>query len=70
MWSRGGCSLRMVYHNQFRLARTELYILSGEKRGAALVIHLGALFLMLTVFQMNVYALVGSNIVFALVMCV
>lgn len=35
----------------------------------ALVIHLAALVLMLTVFRLNVYALVGSNIVFALIMC-
>lgn len=41
----------------------------AKNAAAALVLHLGALVLMLTVFKMNVYALVGSNIVFALIMC-
>ena len=46
------------------------YMSSPAKNACvALVIHLAALVLMLTVFRMNVYALVGSNIVFALVMC-
>lgn len=38
--------------------------------GISLVIHLGAFCLMMTVFKMNVYALVGGNIVFALCMCI
>ena len=47
------------------------YLSSPAKNAAAaLVIHLGALVLMLTVFKWNVYALVGSNIVFAVIMCV
>ncbi len=46
------------------------YMSSPAKNAAvALVIHLIAFVLMLTVFKMNVYALVGSNIVFALIMC-
>lgn len=36
----------------------------------ALVIHLGALVLMLVVFRMNVYAVVFANILFAFIMCV
>ena len=63
------------------------YLSSPAKNAAAaLVVHLGALVLMLTVFKLNVYALVGSNIkscagtfpsslyrsniVFAVIMCV
>ena len=46
------------------------YMSSPAKNACvALVIHLAALVLMLTVFRMNVYALVGSNVVFSLVMC-
>lgn len=46
------------------------YMSSPAKNAAvALAVHLIAFVLMLTVFRMNVYALVGSNIVFALVMC-
>ena len=47
------------------------YMSSPAKNAAiALVIHLVAFVVMLIAFRMNVYALVGSNIVFALIMCV
>lgn len=47
------------------------YMSSPAKHAAiALVIHLAAFVVMLVAFRMNVYALVGSNIVFALIMCV
>ena len=47
------------------------YMSSPAKNAAvALVIHLIAFVVMLVAFRMNVYALVGSNIVFALIMCV
>lgn len=47
------------------------YMTSPAKNaGAALVIHLVAFVLMMTVFKMNVYALVGGNIVFALAMSI
>ncbi len=47
------------------------YMSSPAKNAAiALVVHLAAFVVMLAVFRMNVYALVGSNIVFALIMCV
>nr|WP_296958869.1 polysaccharide biosynthesis protein [uncultured Mediterraneibacter sp.] len=47
------------------------YMTSPAKNaGVALVIHLVAFVLMMTVFKMNVYALVGGNIVFALSMCI
>lgn len=36
----------------------------------SLVVHIAALLLMLVVFKWNIYALVGSNIVFALCMCI
>lgn len=42
----------------------------AKNAAAALVIHLIAFVVMLVVFRMNVYALVGSNIVFALIMCI
>ncbi len=46
------------------------YMSSPAKNAAvALAVHLIAFVLMLTVFRMNVYALVGSNIIFALIMC-
>lgn len=46
------------------------YMSSPAKHAAiALGVHLVAFVIMLTVFRMNVYALPGSNIVFALVMC-
>lgn len=46
------------------------YMSSPAKHAAvALVVHLVAFVIMLVVFKMNVYALPGSNIVFALVMC-
>lgn len=46
------------------------YMSAPAKHAAiALVLHLGALVLMLMVFKWNVYALVGSNIVFAIIMC-
>ncbi len=60
----------MVYNYKCSFARIELFIFSGKNAAAALVVHLGALVLMLTVFKLNVYALVGSNIVFAVIMCV
>lgn len=41
----------------------------AKNAGISLVVHLIALFIMLVVFQWNIYALVGSNIVFALCMC-
>lgn len=41
----------------------------AKNAGISLVIHLIAFVLMMTVFKMNVYALVCSNIVFALCMC-
>lgn len=47
------------------------YMSSPAKNAAiALGIHLIAFVVMLVAFRMNVYALVGSNIVFALIMCV
>ncbi|MCD7736940.1 MAG: polysaccharide biosynthesis protein [Lachnospiraceae bacterium] len=36
----------------------------------ALVIHLIALYLLLTVFNLNIYAVVGANIIFALIICI
>lgn len=46
------------------------YMSAPAKHAAiALVLHLGAIVLMLMVFKWNVYALVGSNIVFAIIMC-
>lgn len=41
----------------------------AKNAAAALVVHLISLVIMMTVFRMDVYALVASNIVFALVMC-
>lgn len=47
------------------------YMSSPAKHaGIALIIHLAAIVVMLTVFRMNVYALAASNIVFAVVMCI
>ena len=47
------------------------YMSSPAKNAAvALVVHLIAFVVMLVAFRMNVYALVGSNIVFALIMCI
>lgn len=47
------------------------YMTSPAKNaGVALVIHLIAFVIMMTVLKMNVYALVGGNIVFALSMCI
>ena len=45
-------------------------ILHAKNAAAALGIHLVAFVLMMTVFKMNVYALVGGNIVFALAMSI
>ncbi len=42
----------------------------AKNAGISLVVHLISLFLMLVVFQWNIYALVGSNIVFSVCMCV
>ena len=42
----------------------------AKNAAAALGIHLVAFVLMMTVFKMNVYALVGGNIVFALAMSI
>lgn len=42
----------------------------AKNAGISLVIHIIALLIMLIVFKWNIYALVGSNIVFALCMCV
>ena len=42
----------------------------AKNAGISLIIHLGALFIMLVVLKWNIYALVGSNIVFSLCMCV
>lgn len=41
----------------------------AKNAGISLVVHLIALFIMLIVFKWNIYALVGSNIVFSLCMC-
>ena len=41
----------------------------AKNAGISLVIHLIALFIMLVVLKWNIYALVGSNIVFAICMC-
>ena len=41
----------------------------AKNAAAALVVHLISLVIMMTVFRLDVYALVASNIVFALVMC-
>ena len=47
------------------------YMTSPAKNaGVALVVHLAAFVLMMTVFKMNVYALVGGKIVFALAMSI
>lgn len=42
---------------------------AAANAGISLVVHLMALYLMLVVFKWNIYALVVSNIVFALCMC-
>lgn len=42
----------------------------AKNAAVSLVIHIAALLIMLIVFKWNVYALVGSNIVFALCMCI
>ena len=42
---------------------------SRQKCRISLIVHLAALFLMLIVFKWNIYALVGSNIIFSLCMC-
>lgn len=42
---------------------------AAKNAGISLVVHLAALFLMLILFKWNIYALVVSNIVFALCMC-
>ena len=41
----------------------------AKNAGLSLIVHLAALFLMLIVFKWNIYALVGSNIIFSLCMC-
>lgn len=41
----------------------------AKNAGISLVVHLIALFIMLVVFRWNIYAIVGSNIVFSLCMC-
>ena len=41
----------------------------AKNAAISLVVHLIALFIMLVVFKWNIYALVGSNIVFSLCMC-
>lgn len=41
----------------------------AKNAGISLMVHLIALFIMLMVFKWNIYALVGSNIVFSLCMC-
>lgn len=41
----------------------------AKNAGISLIVHLTALFLMLIVFKWNIYALVGSNIIFSLCMC-
>lgn len=43
---------------------------AAKNAGISLIVHLAALYLMLVVFKWNIYALVVSNIVFALCMCV
>lgn len=42
----------------------------AKNAGISLVVHLIALFLMLVVFKWNIYALVLSNVVFSLCMCI
>ena len=42
----------------------------AKNAGISLVVHLAAFCIMMTVFRMNVYALVGGNIVFSLCMCI
>lgn len=42
----------------------------AKNAGISLVVHLIALFIMLVAFKWNIYALVGSNIVFSLCMCI
>lgn len=42
----------------------------AKNAGISLVIHLIALFIMLVALKWNIYALVGSNIVFSLCMCI
>lgn len=42
---------------------------AAKNAGISLIVHLIALYLMLVVFKWNIYALVISNIVFALCMC-
>ena len=41
----------------------------AKNAGISLIVQLAALFLMLIVFKWNIYALVGSNIIFSLCMC-
>lgn len=41
----------------------------AKNAGISLIVHLASLFLMLIVFKWNIYALVGSNIIFSLCMC-
>ena len=42
----------------------------AKNAGISLVVHIISLLIMLIVFKWNIYALVGSNIVFALCMCI
>ncbi len=42
----------------------------AKNAGISLIVHLIALFIMLVVCKWNIYALVGSNIVFSLCMCI
>lgn len=42
----------------------------ARNSGISLVVHIVALLIMLIVFKWNIYALVGSNIVFSLCMCI
>lgn len=42
----------------------------AKNAAVSLVIHIVALLIMLIVFKWNIYALVGSNIIFALCMCI
>ena len=42
----------------------------AKNAGISLVVHLIALLVMLVAFKWNIYALVGSNIVFSLCMCI
>lgn len=64
------CTVWTFLCNEFHSSWIKLHDKSAKNAAAALGIHLVAFVLMMTVFKMNVYALVGGNIVFALAMSI